>query len=150
VDGEVQVCVDEEKIAQEALWDGLHGVLTNIRNKEMKPEEVLSHYHGLWQAVIEQFDRLTDHLSKYRRIIPNRKTRFESTPGISLDSRSYQSAHRHMFCCLRTDTFRTIFRQVVSEPVELLNNHIKSDRKHQNTSRRKGSERNCTEYRKAY
>jgi transposase len=59
VDGEVQVQVDEEKLQKEALWDGLHGIMTNTKDKDMKPEEALSHYHGLWQ--VEDSFRIEKH-----------------------------------------------------------------------------------------
>jgi len=48
VDGDVQVRIKEEKLEREALWDGLHGVMTNIKENDMNAEEVLSQYHGLW------------------------------------------------------------------------------------------------------
>ncbi len=66
VDGEVQVCIKEEKIERESLWDGLHGVFTNISDKDMKAEEVLSQYHGLWQ--VEESFRITKHDLKVRPI----------------------------------------------------------------------------------
>jgi transposase len=59
VDGKVQVGVNEEKIQRQALWDGLHGVFTNVKENDMKVEEILSQYHGLWQ-VEESF-----RISKY-------------------------------------------------------------------------------------
>lgn len=48
VEGDVNVQVDEEKMSRAALWDGLHGVLTNIKEEDMSSEEVLRQYHGLW------------------------------------------------------------------------------------------------------
>lgn len=59
VEGEVQVTVDEAKMAKAALWDGLHGVLTNIKDEAMSAEEVLSQYHGLWQ--VEESFRISKH-----------------------------------------------------------------------------------------
>jgi hypothetical protein len=59
VEGKVKVQVDEEKLQREALWDGLHGVITNIMDKKMNSEEVLSHYHGLWQ--VEDSFRIEKH-----------------------------------------------------------------------------------------
>jgi hypothetical protein len=35
VEGDVHVKVDEEKMARASLWDGLHGVLTNMKEEEM-------------------------------------------------------------------------------------------------------------------
>jgi len=59
VDGQVQVGVNEEKIERQALWDGLHGMFTNVKENDMKVEEIISQYHGLWQ-VEESF-----RISKY-------------------------------------------------------------------------------------
>ena len=55
--GTCRVVLDEEKIKEAESWDGLHGVKTNIKGREVK--EVLSHYHGLWQ--IEEAFRVTKH-----------------------------------------------------------------------------------------
>jgi transposase len=66
VDGDVQVRIKEEKLEREALWDGLHGVFTNINDKEMNAEEILSHYHGLWQ--VEESFRITKHDLKVRPV----------------------------------------------------------------------------------
>jgi len=59
VDGDVKVRVNEEKLEREVLWDGLHGIFTNIKRKDMKAEEILAQYHGLWQ--VEESFRITKH-----------------------------------------------------------------------------------------
>jgi transposase len=66
VDGSVQIGIDEEKIAMEALWDGLHGTFTNIKEKEMEVEEIITQYHGLWQ--IEESFRIHKHDLRMRPI----------------------------------------------------------------------------------
>jgi transposase len=66
VDGEVQVGVNEEKIERQALWDGLHGVFTNIKDNKMKVEEILSQYHGLWQ--VEESFRISKHDLRVRPV----------------------------------------------------------------------------------
>ena len=66
VEGEVKVLVDEEKLQREALWDGLHGVMTNIMDKKMNAEEILSHYHGLWQ--VEDSFRIEKHDIRVRPV----------------------------------------------------------------------------------
>lgn len=66
VEGDVNVKVDEEKMAKAALWDGLHGVLTNIKDEKMPAEEVLSQYHGLWQ--VEESFRISKHDLRVRPI----------------------------------------------------------------------------------
>jgi transposase len=66
VEGEVKVLVDEEKLQREALWDGLHGVMTNNMDKKMNAEEILSHYHGLWQ--VEDSFRIEKHDIRVRPV----------------------------------------------------------------------------------
>jgi len=66
VDGEIKVMVDEQKIGQEALWDGLHGIMSNVKEKEMNAEEVLSQYHGLWQ--VEESFRIEKHDLRVRPV----------------------------------------------------------------------------------
>jgi transposase len=66
VDGEVQIRVNEEKMELDALWDGLHGVMTNMKEKEMNAGEVLSQYHGLWQ--VEESFRIQKHDLKIRPV----------------------------------------------------------------------------------
>jgi transposase len=66
VEGDVQVGVNEKKMEHEALWDGLHGVFTNIKEDDMNAEEVLSQYHGLWQ--VEESFRITKHDLRVRPV----------------------------------------------------------------------------------
>ena len=68
VEGEVKVQVDDEKQQREALWDGLHGVMTNIMDKKMKSEDVLSHYHGLWQ-VEDSAERIREELFRVQESV---------------------------------------------------------------------------------
>lgn len=64
MDGEVKISINQEKIDWEALWDGLHGVFTN--NTDLTPEEVLSHYHELWQ--VEESFRISKHDLRVRPV----------------------------------------------------------------------------------
>jgi transposase len=66
VDGEVQIRVNEDKLERDALWDGLHGVITNVDEKEMNADEALSQYHGLWQ--VEESFRLQKHDLRVRPV----------------------------------------------------------------------------------
>ena len=66
VEGEVKIQVDEEKLQKEALWDGVHGVMTNTKDMDMKPEEVLAQYHGLWQ--VEDSFRIEKHDLRVRPV----------------------------------------------------------------------------------
>ena len=48
VEGEMQVEINQEKLAHDARWDGLHGIFTNIIDR--KVEDIVAQYHGLWQV----------------------------------------------------------------------------------------------------
>ncbi len=71
VEGNSEIQIDEEKCAQEAIWDGLHGVITN--DPDLSSREAMHHYRGLWQ--VEESFRITKHDLKVRPIFhwtPNR------------------------------------------------------------------------------
>jgi transposase len=56
VEGKSTLLLDEEKIASESLWDGLHGVVTNAK---LSAEEILARYNDLWK--VEAAFRVTKH-----------------------------------------------------------------------------------------
>lgn len=62
--GDCKIELNEDKIKQEAAWDGLHGVITNIQNETV--EYILHHYKNLWK--IEETFRITKHDLKVRPI----------------------------------------------------------------------------------
>ncbi len=64
MDGEAKIDLNEAKLLEESKWDGLHGVITNLQDKE--PKEVLTHYRGLWE--IEESFRISKHDLKVRPI----------------------------------------------------------------------------------
>ncbi|MEG2243812.1 MAG: transposase, partial [Muribaculaceae bacterium] len=51
---DVEVVISEEKIAQDAKWDGLKGYITNTN---LDAEKVIAEYHGLW--VVERAFRIS-------------------------------------------------------------------------------------------
>lgn len=57
VEGESKVAIDEQKVLEAARWDGLHGVITNL--KDLTRSEITEQYHGLWQ--IEDCFRISKH-----------------------------------------------------------------------------------------
>ena len=59
-----EAVVDEGRIAEDARWDGIHGVIT--KEAELSAVETLSRYRGLWR--IEDTFRLTKHDLKTRPI----------------------------------------------------------------------------------
>lgn len=56
--------LDEDRIAADALWDGLHGVITNL--KDDKAETIIARYARLW--IIEESFRIKKHILKVRPI----------------------------------------------------------------------------------
>jgi transposase len=63
VEGKSTILLDEEKIASDSLWDGLHGVVTNAK---LSGEEILAKYNDLWQ--VEAAFRVTKHDLKVRPV----------------------------------------------------------------------------------
>jgi transposase len=64
IKGDTELTINQEKVNTESKWDGLHGVITNI--KDMSPEAIVSHYRDLWQ--IEECFRISKHDLKIRPI----------------------------------------------------------------------------------
>lgn len=79
VSGQSQVALNEEKINQESQWDGLQGMITNV--KDMTPIQILEHYKGLWQ--IEETFRVTKHDLKIRPIFHWTPQRIQSHIAIA-------------------------------------------------------------------
>src|SRR5205085_2987712 len=63
-DEKAAVSLDENKIAQDAQWDGLHGVITNI--SEDSPASIIARYAQLY--VIEESFRINKHTLQMRPI----------------------------------------------------------------------------------
>lgn len=66
--------IDESKIALEAKWDGLHGIISN--DKEIDAKEAISLYNRLW--VIEASFRINKHNLEMRPIYHWSQKRIES------------------------------------------------------------------------
>lgn len=64
LEGESAILIDEDKLTEAKIWDGLHGVITN--NKQLNITEIIEQYKGLWQ--IEETFRITKHDLKIRPI----------------------------------------------------------------------------------
>lgn len=56
--------LDEDKFAEDELWHGIHGVITN--DSEQNASQILARYRGLWQ--IEEAFRISKHDLKMRPI----------------------------------------------------------------------------------
>jgi transposase len=66
--------LDDNKIIQDAMWDGMHGIITNIKDKSAK--ELLAKYHSLWH--IEEAFRINKTDLKMRPIYHWTTKRIES------------------------------------------------------------------------
>lgn len=64
VNDDATVALDENKIDDAAQWDGLHGIITNIR--EDAPASLIARYAKLW--VIEESFRVNKHTLEMRPI----------------------------------------------------------------------------------
>lgn len=63
-DENATISLDENKIARDAQWDGLHGIITNIAHDS--PESLIARYARLW--VIEESFRINKHTLQMRPI----------------------------------------------------------------------------------
>lgn len=74
IEGESHFIVDEEKVASEAKYDGLHGVITNSDN--LGALEAIEQYKQLWR--IEEAFRLSKHDLAIRPVFHYRKKRIQA------------------------------------------------------------------------
>jgi transposase len=59
-----EAVIDENKIDKNSRWDGLHGIITNVKDKT--PAELLTRYRELWK--IEEAFRINKHDLRLRPI----------------------------------------------------------------------------------
>ena len=71
---EGKLILNEDKIIQDELWDGLHGIITSKR--EAPAEELLQEYRRLW--VIEESFRINKHSLSMRPIYHFRTKRIQA------------------------------------------------------------------------
>ena len=64
ISGATHVELNEDKIQEDAQWDGLHGVRTSLR--ELPAPDVLNAYRGLWQ--VERTFRIAKHDLRIRPV----------------------------------------------------------------------------------
>lgn len=79
IEGDSRVVLDDAKIAAEAGWDGLQGVITSL--KELPAADAFSAYHGLWQ--VEQTFRISKHDLRVRPIFHWTPRRIQAHLGIA-------------------------------------------------------------------
>ena len=92
VENNSKAVLNEQKIKEESLWDGLHGVVTNIEGRSAT--ELLTRYRRLWK--IEEAFRVCKHTLKMRPIYHWKRRRIETHIAICFlaYSLSYTMKHR--------------------------------------------------------
>ena len=69
-----ETIIDEDKIQADADWDGMHGVITDI--KDLSAQEILQRYASLW--IIEESFRINKHNLRMRPIYHWKQERIEA------------------------------------------------------------------------
>jgi len=64
IEGTSKVSLRKDIIESAEKWDGIHGVITNV--KDLSNRDIISQYHGLWQ--IEECFRISKHDLRVRPI----------------------------------------------------------------------------------
>ena len=75
----LKLVINEEKIEEDAIWDGLKGIITN--NSDLTNEELIAQYANLWQ--VEESFRITKHDLKIRPIYHWKPSRVKAHLAIS-------------------------------------------------------------------
>lgn len=73
IEKDIKVSINEEKIAEDEMWDGLKGYVTNTA---LSPAEVVSQYSGLW--VVERAFRISKGTLETRPIFHFTERRIEA------------------------------------------------------------------------
>lgn len=76
---DISIALNEEKIKEDAIWDGLKGIITN--NTNLTNEELIHQYSNLWQ--VEESFRITKHDLKIRPIYHWKPSRIKAHLAIS-------------------------------------------------------------------
>lgn len=76
---DLSITLNEDKIVEDAAWDGLKGIITN--NETLSSEELIHQYSCLWQ--VEESFRITKHDLKIRPIYHWKPSRVKAHLAIS-------------------------------------------------------------------
>ena len=70
---DIEVCISEQKIAEDCRWDGFKGYITNT---DLDAERVIAEYHGLW--VVERAFRISKGTLEMRPMFHFTERRIEA------------------------------------------------------------------------
>jgi len=76
---DLNIVLNEAKIEEDAVWDGLKGIVTN--DTELNNQELLHQYSNLWQ--VEESFRITKHDLKVRPVYHYKENRIKAHLAIS-------------------------------------------------------------------
>lgn len=107
IEGDSKVTIDKDKIKQASQWDGLHGVITNIKTKNAI--DIINHYHSLWQ--VEETFRITKHDMRIRPIYHWTPSRVRAHIAICFVA----------LCCIRWLEYRVAIRYQKMSPKSIIN-----------------------------
>ena len=83
--------INEAKIQEDSLWDGLHGLITNAKDKAA--EELVERYRGLWR--IEEAFRVNKNSLRMRPVYHWKKSRIEAHIAICFLAYSLSYTMKH-------------------------------------------------------
>lgn len=125
IEGRTKLTINEEKVAADARWDGLHGIITNYEDTD--DVNIVKHYRGLWQ--IEECFRISKHDLKIRPIYHWTPQRIKAHIAISFMA----------LVCVRNLTYRVAlqYKKLSPEVIRRELIHVQlSFLKHQQTKER--------------
>src|SRR3990172_4846087 len=108
IDGSQKVEINQNKIEEDARWDGLHGVITNMQESH---EEIFANYKGLWQ--VEETFRITKHDLQTRPIFHWTPQRIQAHVAICFMA----------LVCIRHMTYRVALQYQPLSP-EIIRNEL--------------------------
>ena len=115
--------IDENKIALDAAWDGLHGVITNDVN--IKASDTIAMYARLW--VIEESFRINKHNLEMRPIFHWTKERIESHIALCYMSFTILRHIEYKVSLLQKISPKEIMRLLLSVQASILEHQVTKD-----------------------
>lgn len=128
-DATSETILDEGKIASDAMWDGLHGVITNV--KDEPAELIFARYAQLW--IIEDSFRVNKHLLKIRPIFHFKPSRIHA--HIAMCYMAFAILRHIQY---RVALMQKISPEVIMEELMLVQSSIYVDKKNGGTYRLPG------------
>lgn len=98
IENDVAVTINEDKIAEDAQWDGMKGYVTNT---SLNPQDVVAQYHGLW--VVERAFRVSKGTIETRPIFHFTERRIEAHVCLCFVAFKIYKELERVLCILEMD-----------------------------------------------